>query len=595
MARGPSGQQMSSDQGGVGAAQHASSKFIVFSGITKINTKSARDALPENQAAWLENLQPIAENNLVTVPGPLAPLTTLPVGESGGTLYSANIGAIDYIIVFTANGAGIAVNTQNGMQTQFAPDNTFGNPDMTVYASERILIMDPISGYSTWDGTVFVRGGGLSPNIQVTTGGTGYTAVPAITFSGGSGTGASAHAVIADGAVLSIVLDTAGSGYLPGQVITVGIGGPGTGAAATVLVWPVVTGSTIAVFEGRVWWAGARILNWTGTAGFDDTDPANAAGSTTISDADLSHSITALRTLNNYLFIFGDTSVRQIGNITVQSSITLFTPLILASDIGTTFRRTIQSYNRLVLFANKQGVYAIFGASVEKISDDLDGIFQLTDFSQPLEAALNDLRNIHCYLILLRYQDPVLGGARSILCMFQEKKWFVVSQGNNLKTICTVDLASTSQIETFSSSGSDVTQLLQNPNLPVPWEIQTSLSAHGNPIQAKQILAVGIFGNAVGGANISMEVDTENGAVVYPLAFASKVQWINNLGQPVNWVNNLGQLVTWIGQGHQFPYTAADGYGKVLGLTMTGTSSQTRIHYGAIEYQDADMWGQRDT
>src|SRR5580765_7483964 len=102
MARGPSGQQMSSDQGGVGSAQHASSKFIVFSGITKINTKAARDALPENEAAWLENLQPISENNLVTVPGPLAPLTTLPVGEISSTFYSANIGAIDYVIAFTA-------------------------------------------------------------------------------------------------------------------------------------------------------------------------------------------------------------------------------------------------------------------------------------------------------------------------------------------------------------------------------------------------------------------------------------------------------------------------------------------------------------
>jgi hypothetical protein len=587
MARGPSKQQMSSDQGsGVGSQQRASSKFIVFSGITKINTKAARDALPEN-------LQPISENNLFTVPGPLAPLTTL-VGETSATFFGANIVAIDYIIAFTSNGAGIAIDTQNGTQTLFAPDNTFGNPDMTVYASERILIMDPVSGYSTWDGTVFVRSGGLSPNVQVTTGGSGYTVAPAITFSGGSGSGATAHAVIADGAVISIVLDHSGSGYLPGEVITVHIAGPGTGAAATVLVWPVVTGTTIAVFEGRVWWAGGRILNWTGTAGYDDTDPANAAGSTTISDADLSHNITALRTLNNYLFIFGDTSVRQIGNITVQSSITLFTPLILASDIGTTFRRTIQSYNRLVLFANKQGVYAIFGASVEKISDDLDGIFQLTDFSQPLEAALNDLRNIHCYMILLRYQDPVRGGSRSIVCMFQEKKWFIVSQGDNLKTICTVPLASSSQIETFGSSGPDVTQLLQNPNLAVSWEIQTALSAHGNPIQAKQILNVGIFGNGVGGANISMEVDTENGVIAYPLAFSPKVQWINNLGQKVNWVNNLGQLVTWLGQGHQFPYTAADGYGKVLGLTATGTSVQTRIHYGAIEYQDADMWGQRD-
>ncbi len=594
MARGPSGQRMSSDQGGVGAAQHASSKFIVFSGITKINTKAARDALSENEAAWLENLQPIAENNLVTVPGPLTPLTTL-VAETSATFFGANIGAIDYIIAFTSNGAGVAINIQSGTQVLFAPDNTFGNPDMTVYASERILIMDPVSGYSTWDGTVFVRSGGLSPNIQLSAGGSGFTVAPPITFSGGSGSGASAHAMIADGAVLSIVLDTSGSGYLPGDVVTVNIGGPGTGAAATVQVWPTVTGSTVAVFEGRVWWAGGRILNWTGTAGFDDTDPANAAGSTTISDADLSHNITALRTLNNYLFIFGDTSVRQIGNITVQSSITLFTPLILASDIGTTFRRTIQSYNRLVLFANKQGVYAVFGASVEKISDDLDGIFQLTDFSQPLEAALNDLRNIHCYMILLRYMDPVRGGARSIVCLFQEKKWFVVSQGDSLRTICTVPLASSSQIETFGSSGPDVTQLLQNPNSAVAWEIQTALSAHGNPIQAKQVLTVGIFGNGTGGANISMAVDTENGSVVYPLAFTPKVQWINNLGQPVNWVNNLGQLVTWLGQGHQFPYTSADGYGKVLGLTVTGTSSQTRIHYTAIEYQDADMWGMRDS
>jgi hypothetical protein len=293
------------------------------------------------------------------------------------------------------------------------------------------------------------------------------------------------------------------------------------------------------------------------------------------------------------LFIFGDTSVRQIGNITVQSSITLFTPLILASDIGTTFRRTIQSYNRLVLFANKQGVYAIFGASVEKISDDLDGIFQLTDFGQPLEAALNDLRNIHCYMILLRYIDPVRG-ARSILCMFQEKKWFVVSQGDNLKTICTVPLASTSQIETFGSSGPDVTQLLQDPSVRVEWELQTSLSAHGNLIQAKQVLAAGVFGHAQGVANISMEVDTENGSETYALVFAAKITWVNNSGQVITFVNNLGQPITFIGTGHQFPYTAADGYGKLLGLTITGASAQTTIHVPAIEYQDADMWGQRD-
>src|SRR6202030_3671220 len=111
-----------------------------------------------------------------------------------------------------------------------------------------------------------------------------------------------------------------------------------------------------------------RILTSTGPAGFDDINPANAAGSTTITDRDLAHSVFAIRNLNNFLYLFGDQSIKQIGSITVTSSITLFTILTLASDIGTSFLMTIQSYNRLVLFANKQGVYGIFGATVQKIS-----------------------------------------------------------------------------------------------------------------------------------------------------------------------------------------------------------------------------------
>lgn len=585
------GSQTPSEQT-VGAAQHATSKYIAFAGIDKINTRSARDALPENEAAWMENLQPIAANNLVTVPGPV--VLHQPFGpETSHALFGANIGAVDYIISFTDAGSAAAINANTGVAITIAPDGTFSDPDMTVYASQRILIMDPVAGYCTWDGSVFVMKGGISPNIQVTAGGTGYTIPPSISFSGGTGTGAAAIATVADGAVISIKLTSAGTGYSPGDTVTVVIGGPGSGATATTLVWPTITGNTLAVFEGRVWWGNGRVLGWTGTAGYDDLNPGNAAGSTTISDADLSHNITALRTLNNYLFIFGDTSVRQIGNITVQSSITLFTPLILASDIGTTFRATIQSYNRLVLFANKQGVYAIFGASVEKISDDLDGIFQLTDFSQPLAAALNDMRNIHCYLILLRYKDPVRG-TRSIMCVFQEKKWYVASQGDNLRAVCTVPLASSSQIETFGTSGRDVTQLLQDVNAPAAWELQTSLSAHGNLIQAKQVLAVGVFGHAQGIANLSMQVDSENGSQTYALVFAAKVTWVNNSGQTVTFVNNLGQPINWIGTGHQFPYTSADGYGKLLGLTITATSAQTVIHVPAIEYQDADMWGMRD-
>ena len=583
--------QMQPSQGDVGGPQRAASKFILFSDIAKINTRSARDALPENEAAWLENLQPVAANNLIVVPAPLSPLTMLS-GEIVSEMFSANIGAVDYVVVFTMAGAGIAINADTGVQTKFAPDGTFTNPDMTVYASQRILMMDPSSGYTTWDGTLFVGGGGISPVVDVTNGGSGYITAPPITFSLGTGSGAVAatgHAVVSGGTLVSIVVDTPGVGYLPTDTVNVTIGGPGTGATATATTWPVTKGTTIAVFSGRVWWANGRILNWTGVGGIDDVG-STSAGSSTISDQDLSHTITALRTLNNYLFIFGDTSVRQIGNITINQTlgITLFTPLILASDIGTTYRRTVQSYNRLVLFANKQGVYAIFGASVEKISDDLDGIFQQTDFTQPLEAALQDLRNIHCFLLLLRYKDPVLT-TRSILCMFQEKKWYVVSQGTAIKSVCTVPLASSAQIETFASSGSDITQILQDPNTAVRWELQTALSAHGNLLQAKQALTGGVFGH--GTTDFTMTIDTENGSLSYALSFGSFVTWINNTGGTVVWVNNSGGIINWNASGHQLPHKYVDGYGKVLGMTLIGTSANTAIHVPAIEFQDADLWG----
>jgi hypothetical protein len=71
--------------------------------------------------------------------------------------------------------------------------------------------------------------------VVVTTGGSGYTSAPPVTFTSldGNGSGAAAIAVVDQGMVKSIALTNPGSGYT--QVPTVSIGGPGSGAAATVL------------------------------------------------------------------------------------------------------------------------------------------------------------------------------------------------------------------------------------------------------------------------------------------------------------------------------------------------------------------------
>jgi len=580
------------------SSQVGNSKFILFQQFEKMNTKVARQNLSEKEVAWMENLQPIAANDFQTVPGAATALTTVG-GKTVSRQFQANYNNNDYDIFFATDGSATQINALTGAQVTIAGPGTFSaKPDMVLFASKRILIMDATGGYATWDGTLFVKSGGISPNINITNGGSGYGAPPAVSFTGGAGGnagGATATAVLSGGSIVAVNVTNAGTGNAAGAAITVVFTGANTTpATATVVVWPQVTGTTITVFAGRVWWANGRILNFTGTGAstgqtFDDINPADAAGSTTITDADLVHSITGLRALNNFLYIFGDQSIKQIGSITVSSSITLFTILTLSSDVGTSFLMSIQSYNRIVLMANKQGVYGIFGATVQKISDDLDGILQNTDFSLEPSAALNDLSNIHCYLLLLKYIDPTLG-TRSIIVVFQQNKWFVVSQGA-LLSICSVPLASTTQVETFGSSGGDVTQLLANKAVAVPILLITSLTPHGNLVTAKKAVTSGIAVTTQTAQNLTMSLDTENGSNAYIFVAASLITWVNNFGQVVQFLNAVPGNFNFVTGGFKFPYQDTEGYGKFIGNTVQGSVLGLSINAIANEYNDADIWG----
>ena len=220
-----------------GGEQRDQTKFIVFENFEKMNTQSIRQSLSEKDLAWLENLQPIAGNNYLTVPAHAAiGISVTTGGEIISTMFYAALNGVDYFVVFTQQGSGYLVNIATGNVNHFAPDGTYTPfPDVTTWQASRLLIADPKAGYGTFDGTVFVGQGGVSPNITVTHGGSGYSTPPTVTISGGSGTGATAHAVVTNGSVTSVVLDNPGTGYQAGDVLTVTFGtSPGTGAAAHV-------------------------------------------------------------------------------------------------------------------------------------------------------------------------------------------------------------------------------------------------------------------------------------------------------------------------------------------------------------------------
>ena len=576
-------------------------EYIAFRGFETMDTQSAREALPPNRLAWCENMQIVGPNQLVACNSPLPPIVTIP-GETILSQFSAFYTPpggtpTDFIISFCQSGSAYQTVVASGVTTKFAVSGTFSiAPDMTVWSSQRILIADPVGGYSTWDGHTFVQQGGVSPNIKVTNGGSGYVSPPSVTISGGSGSGATAHSVITGGVVTSVVLDNPGTGYKAGDALTVTFGS-GT-AAATAIVWPFLgtNPTTLAIFVGRVWLGSTRTLTWTGTQGFDDTNPANAAGSTTLADADLVHTITALRNYNNFLYIFGDNSVKSIGTVTVSGSNTLFNITTLSSDQGTPFPRAIASYNRLVLFANKVGVYAVLGASVEKVSDPMDGIFPFWDFTQPLQAAVQDLHtSLHTFLLMGRYKDPVRGVTRSLILCFYKNRWFVASQGDNLTSICTAPIGGIT--ETFASSGTDVTQIFQG-TTPVNILLQTALADNGQPEIGKRAIRATVSFNTSTFTTLTLTTDSENGSVSFPFQTGRQVNFFNAANQQVNFLNNLGQQVNFFGLGFQYQRSRAAASGVYLGLSLSGavaggSGGVTAAAQGfvvnemVIEYQDA--------
>jgi hypothetical protein len=85
-----------------------------------------------------------------------------------------------------------------------------GGVNNTIYGS--LLVGTNPSGVQA-TATNAGNSGAYASSFTITAGGSGYQVAPAVHLTGATGTGATAHAVITNGVVTSIVLDTPGSAY----------------------------------------------------------------------------------------------------------------------------------------------------------------------------------------------------------------------------------------------------------------------------------------------------------------------------------------------------------------------------------------------
>jgi hypothetical protein len=460
-----------------------------------------------------------------------------------------------------------------------------------------ITLTEAGSGYTTTPSVTISGGGGSGATavagflsfakgtvgVLVTAGGSGYTSPPAVTISGGGGANANAVAIVNGGAITSVVVDNPGSGYTSNPTVSF-TGGGGNGASATAIA-TVDQNVDIASFQGRVWIAQGRTVFYS-AAGLYNDFVGVSAGNINLADDTLHSNIKSIISANNFLYVFGENSINVFSDVRVSTTgATLFTNTNVSASVGSRRIDAIFPYFRSLLFANDYGIYALVGATTSKLSDALDGIYPLFDFTKPVTGGQVLLNNILCAAFQFWYNDPVQG-LRPIQCVFFDKKWFITSQGTlNYLT----SLANGGGVFLYGTNQRNLLKLYNDPTANIATYTQTALWPMGDVIRDKQALKWGleaILGNNI--ATLTITIDNETGlgnAGVYTAT--NFIPWVNNLGQQIDWENDSGQTIGWLGGLNGFWLYKGDAqqYGKYLGFTVTSNSANFVMSTFEFEYE----------
>ena len=538
-------------------------------------------------------------------------------------------------ISITSGGSGY---TSFPSVTIDAPTSPYGVQAQAVVTSitsgavSSIQITNPGYGYSTAPSVTFssgsaaataVIGSGLVSSLSITNAGSGYTSAPTISFSGGGGSGAAAVAgpLTFKTGTIGILVTTSGTGYssVPSVVIDAAPSG-GTNAAATAIVFGgqvtqvIVTNpgagyttvpsvsfsggspttaatatalltsdslSDVSSFQGRVWLSQGRTVFYSAANQYNDFISISA-GNVQITDDTLHSNISALISANNFLYVFGDDSINVFSDVRVTTTgNTLFTNTNVSASTGSVYYDGIFPYFRSLLFINDYGIFALIGATVSKISDALDGVFPLIDFTQPVSGGQVLVNNILCAAFNVYYNDPV-AGTRPIQLVFFDKKWFVTSQGT-LKHVTPVSTAK--KLYLYGTGNTNLLSLYSDSTSSINTTIKSALWPMQDTIRTKQALKFGIEVTSNTTAVLNVTVDSEtNTSPTYVVS--NTIYWTNNLGATIPWINSSFATIPWAGgSGYQLYKSDAQQYGKYLGLTITSSQPSFTLNTMEMEYE----------
>ena len=503
-----------------------------------LNTRTVRTDIGDEEFSWLENLIPIADGNMRAIWSNGATLYTAPGGKTIIYFKMFNIGAVQYAALFLSDGTADQVD-MNGVVTHISTTpNTFyqggGLPNAAQWGSSGLIIVGDVpNGYWAWDKTA---------------GGTLYAS------------GAASPAWLNNG-----VATTMPSG---------------------------VKGTYVETYQSRAWVADGPVEHFSAPGNGASFSGAAGGGSFTSNDSFLRVNFVANKQSNGFLYLFGDSSINVISNVQTSGSplATTFNNQNVDPQIGTPWPGSVQVFTGgRIVFANPTGVFALYGGSAEKISNELDGLFLKAVANPVPSAAVHIIFEVRCYCLTLNVLD-IFGIQRVVMCCWDGRKWFLASQLNSLVLLDTQEINTV--ITAWGSDGGRLFQLFQQASTQLNKILQSRLWQGASYLIIKQALRIYSLGTDFSNNGYALagtlDLLTEQGFRSTAVALSSPllpVIWLNNSNLVVNWVNNLAQAVTFVSQSFSLFGEDAKGSAPLLGLTLQSKSSDFQLSAISLLYR----------
>ena len=228
------------------------------------------------------------------------------------------------------------------------------------------------------------------------------------------------------------------------------------------------------VYSSRLWVIGKDVVSFSAPSNGADFSTANGGGSFGYFGDRLVYSFMDIVASAGYLYLFGDSSVDAINNVSLigtpgqlaQPITTDFNYFNVDPQVGQRFPRPCGRLGRYFLTFTGAGISILQGGESVPVGDKVTNIWNTLDTSRYLPTfAPANIFGFRVMLLNGRFTDP-FGVTRSLLLMFHPTKgnefWSVASQGLELTNIGTYEQDSI--LTPYGTDGTHLYRLFDQPS-----------------------------------------------------------------------------------------------------------------------------------